>query len=284
MKASDACVYCHATAGMAVNGRPVYDGLGPAHRPSPAPPVARPTPATSSATNCSVCHTSVHGASADHSVASLDGFLLQAHARNPTVRATAAPTSNMLDADHRHRPQGRRTRASPLATLLPARSATTPTINTATMPRAGRRRLLRRVPQRRVRHRRRRCGHQRPRLRYGRVLRPPHRRRRDDRLERRTAPSRPVCPARPDRVGSGHQLQVLPRRHGQLRQRRLPARLGRPTKMWLCRLLTPAPPRPTCRTAGRRERLDAGRPQLSDGVCLKCHVASGGTAGVGITF
>ena len=29
---------------------------------------------------------------------------------------------------------------------------------------------------------------------------------------------------------------------------------------------------------------NAQSPQLSDGVCLKCHVASGGTAGVGITF
>ena len=29
---------------------------------------------------------------------------------------------------------------------------------------------------------------------------------------------------------------------------------------------------------------DDGRPQLSDGVCLKCHVAAGQSAGVGITF
>ena len=76
MRAADACAYCHATAGVAVNGTPVYNGLGAAimgvgttggnfdtgHFTGP---------------NCSECHTSVHGANQDGSVASLNGFLLK---------------------------------------------------------------------------------------------------------------------------------------------------------------------------------------------------------------
>jgi hypothetical protein len=69
-KAKDACIFCHATAGVAVNGRPVYNGLGQ---------IIVPAGATGGATNtghaigdnCSVCHSSVHGAGADDSVASL---------------------------------------------------------------------------------------------------------------------------------------------------------------------------------------------------------------------
>jgi hypothetical protein len=63
MKASDACVYCHATAGVAVNGVPVYqDGLADGHV---------------IGANCDECHTGVHAAGADTSIASLNGFLLK---------------------------------------------------------------------------------------------------------------------------------------------------------------------------------------------------------------
>jgi hypothetical protein len=68
MKASDSCVYCHATAGVAVNGRPVYNGQSPGPN---APLVGHVT-----GTNCSYCHTSVHGVGQDNSVASLAGYLL----------------------------------------------------------------------------------------------------------------------------------------------------------------------------------------------------------------
>ena len=96
MRADQACVFCHATAGQAVNGTPVYDGIG----------VAGGLPGSTggafntghvAGTNCSVCHSSVHGANADHSVASLDGFLLL---KLPVsaVGTQAAATSDMLDA------------------------------------------------------------------------------------------------------------------------------------------------------------------------------------------
>jgi hypothetical protein len=93
MRADEACIMCHATAGMAVNGRPVYDGIGPSlvnntggafntgHFTGP---------------NCSECHTNVHGANADHSVASLDGFLLK-NMTATSVQATAT-TTNMIQA------------------------------------------------------------------------------------------------------------------------------------------------------------------------------------------
>ena len=63
MKASDACVYCHATADVAVNGVPVYqDGISDGHV---------------IGSNCDECHTGVHANNADNSVASLRGFLLK---------------------------------------------------------------------------------------------------------------------------------------------------------------------------------------------------------------
>jgi len=63
MKASDACVFCHATAGVAVNGVPVYqDGLSDGHV---------------TGDNCNTCHTGVHGNNADETIASLAGYLLK---------------------------------------------------------------------------------------------------------------------------------------------------------------------------------------------------------------
>jgi hypothetical protein len=71
MRASDACIYCHATANVAVNGRPVYNGLGSTIG-SGGGTVGHET-----GTNCSMCHTSVHGVGQDNSVASLAGYLLK---------------------------------------------------------------------------------------------------------------------------------------------------------------------------------------------------------------
>jgi hypothetical protein len=93
MRADQACVYCHATAGMAVNGMPVYDGIPP-------------SPATAlnghvTGTNCSLCHTTVHGVDQDNSVASLSGFLLRTMPANDVVGTSGAspnPPVNMITA------------------------------------------------------------------------------------------------------------------------------------------------------------------------------------------
>jgi hypothetical protein len=93
VRADQACVYCHATAGMAVNGRPVYDG-------------SMPSPYTATAghvtgDNCSLCHTTVHGVDQDNSVAALSGYLLRTLPANATVGTSAAspnPTVNMITA------------------------------------------------------------------------------------------------------------------------------------------------------------------------------------------
>ena len=57
------------------------------------------------------------------------------------------------------------------------------------------------------------------------------------------------------------------------------------TKMWLKSAASAGAPKTnlpfgTALNSG----FDEGRPQLYDGVCLKCHVKSGGAEGVGITF
>ena len=92
MRADQACMYCHATAGEAVNGTPVYDGVPPLDGAGGATNEGHVT-----GTNCSVCHSSVHGANADHSIASLDGFLLL---KIPVaaVGPLAVPTSDMIGA------------------------------------------------------------------------------------------------------------------------------------------------------------------------------------------
>jgi hypothetical protein len=84
MKASDACVYCHATAGVAVNGVPVYeDGIGNGHQ---------------IGTNCDECHTGVHAAGADNSVASLAGYLLKGITVDPDAGGVNVITTNVYEA------------------------------------------------------------------------------------------------------------------------------------------------------------------------------------------
>ena len=95
-KASEACVYCHATAGQAVNGRPVYDGAGAAIV-GPGNTGGDTDAGHFTGPVCSECHTTVHGANADHSVASLDGYLLRSLPATD-VQGTGADTANMLDA------------------------------------------------------------------------------------------------------------------------------------------------------------------------------------------
>jgi hypothetical protein len=90
MKASQACGYCHATTGTSVNGRPVYDGNISAGSGGSA------NTGHAIGTNCNECHTNVHGANADDSVASLAGFLLKNQTN--TVGAGAVVTTNMIGA------------------------------------------------------------------------------------------------------------------------------------------------------------------------------------------
>jgi hypothetical protein len=93
MRADQACVYCHATAGMSVNGRPVYDGATPNPNNAVVGHITGP--------NCNVCHTSVHGDPADNSVAALSGFLLRTMPGNDNLGAWGAingPTANMITA------------------------------------------------------------------------------------------------------------------------------------------------------------------------------------------
>jgi hypothetical protein len=96
VKASDACVFCHATTGQAVNGRPVYDGLGTAIL-APGATGGATNTGHITGTNCSYCHTNVHGAGADHTVASLDGYLLKLMTATD-VQGTGATTTNMIEA------------------------------------------------------------------------------------------------------------------------------------------------------------------------------------------
>jgi hypothetical protein len=96
MKASDACVYCHATTGQAVNGTPVYDGMGTAIL-APGATGGATNTGHVTGTDCSYCHTNVHGANADHTVASLDGYLLKMMPAS-NVQNTGANTANMIEA------------------------------------------------------------------------------------------------------------------------------------------------------------------------------------------
>lgn len=81
MKASQACGFCHVYTGGVVNGRPVYDGmyLPSAHDGINAAgvTVALANPGHYSSPDCAECHTSVHGVGADASVPAAVGFLLK---------------------------------------------------------------------------------------------------------------------------------------------------------------------------------------------------------------
>ena len=92
MKATDSCSFCHATAGMAVNGRPVYDGLNP----TPAETGGDKDTGHAIGENCSMCHTSVHAVGADESVASLQGYLLKKQPLD-AVGPDAEATDEMID-------------------------------------------------------------------------------------------------------------------------------------------------------------------------------------------
>jgi hypothetical protein len=90
MRADQSCIYCHASSSGSVNGRPVYNGLGSAL-------IGDGTDGHKTGANCSFCHTTVHGVGQDTSVASLSGYLLNTMP-NTNVQNTGHDTVNMLDA------------------------------------------------------------------------------------------------------------------------------------------------------------------------------------------
>jgi hypothetical protein len=94
MKASQSCVYCHATTGTSVNGRPVYDGIGNITTSGGSSTVGHAI-----GNNCDECHTGPHGAGADESVAALSGYLLKNQTNNVTgTDGVAVTTNNMIDS------------------------------------------------------------------------------------------------------------------------------------------------------------------------------------------
>jgi hypothetical protein len=94
MKASQSCVYCHATGGQAVNGRPVYNGIGTITTSGGGSTVGHAI-----GNNCDECHTGPHGANADESIASLSGYLLKNQSNAVTSTAgVASTTTNMIGA------------------------------------------------------------------------------------------------------------------------------------------------------------------------------------------
>ena len=81
MKASDACGFCHGQTGTAVNGTPVYDGIYTASMLSGG----SQNTGHAVGTNCNECHASVHGVGEDDSVASLAGYLLKKQTNGPST-------------------------------------------------------------------------------------------------------------------------------------------------------------------------------------------------------
>jgi hypothetical protein len=128
VRADQACVYCHATAGMAVNGRPVYNGLGGAI--TAASTSGDNNIGHTTGANCSTCHTNVHGAGADTTVASLNGYLLNTFVTNGVNGAPAATTNNMLEAIDL---LNTKAQAQGFSNALPASTGTYAGVNTATV-------------------------------------------------------------------------------------------------------------------------------------------------------
>ena len=283
VKASDACIFCHATTGQAVNGTPVYEGLGNA---------ITPVGATGGSTttghivgnDCSECHTNVHGANADHSVASLDGFLLKLM---PTtnVQNTGADSANMLDAiiaiDHNAVNQGFAPGAALAGTIGDYASTNNATLREqavgvfcaqchngayATGAAGAATNIL---GSGSVAY----SGH--------RIAAPATSNWNADGSKSSGLFSGTVAWAAATNCKSCHDSKdsfgndAFPHSWGQ-------DSAGARAKMWL---LSAADAGDTkVAVPGGGATYNTTRPQLSDGVCLKCHVASGGTDGVGITF
>jgi hypothetical protein len=283
MKASEACIFCHATAGQAVNGRPVYDGLGSVALDGPGLTGGATNTGHIIETNCTCCHTNVHGANADHSVASLDGYLLKLMPTD-NVQGSGLHSATMLDnityidsnAVSQHFLTGQALagtpdlyRTDPSDTLREqavgvfcaechngayatgVAGAATNVLGSGTVAYTGHRIAALATPDWNADHSKS----------SGLVT--------DTAVAYAPAANCKACHDASDVYGN----KAFPHSWGQ-------------TKMWL----TSAPYAGTTTNdnllygTALNSAFDAGSPQLSDGVCLKCHVDTGGTTGVGITF
>jgi hypothetical protein len=290
MKASDACIFCHATDGLAVNGRPVYNGLGTAIT-APGATGGNTTTGHVIGTNCTYCHTNVHGAGADHSVASLDGYLLKLMTATD-VQGTGATTTNMLEAitaiDHNAVNQGFAPGAALNGTIgdyatstdhalygeqavgifcaechlgayaTAAAGAATNVYESGTAAFTGHRIAAGATSDWNAAHD----------VSSGLVS--------NTTIAWAPADNCKSCHDSVDRYGN----PAFPHAWGGTT---IANALGG-TKMWLTAAADAGAPAEVLPAGGGINAYDAGSPQLYDGVCLKCHVESGGAAGVGISY
>lgn len=281
VRADQACAYCHATAGQAVNGRPVYDGLGGAALTGALTGGAFDT-GHYTGTNCNCCHSNVHGSGADDSVASLQGYLLLELGATD-VQGTGADTANMLDAiqaiDFNAQNQGFAPGAALAGTVGDYASVKSDTLREQAVgvfcaechngayatAAAGAATNVRGSGTAAF------SGH--------RIAAPATANWNADGSKSSGDQSiGEIAWAATDNCKSCHDANDI---YGNAA---FPHSWGQ-TKMWLTSAADAGAPKtnlPYGTAAG--SAYNAGRPQLSDGVCLKCHVASGGTDGVGITY
>jgi len=281
VKAADSCAFCHATAGVAVNGRPVYDGMDGALTASNTGGAFDTGHYTG--TNCDCCHATVHGVGADDSVAALKGYmLLEQSATN--VQGTGAPTANMLEAiiaiDHNAENQGFAPGAALNGTIADYANTNTDMLRQQAV---------------------------------GIFCAECH----NGAYATAAAGAATNVRASGDAAFSGHRIAAAATSDwnaggtissGSLQNATVAwaaatdcrschdalDSFGNPafphswggTKMWLTAAAdaskSPTEALPYGTAPG--SAYNDGRPQLSDGVCLKCHVAPGGVEGVGVTF
>lgn len=91
MNANQACGYCHAATGNSVNGRPVYDGNWAAVL---AKSGGSSNTGHAIGSNCDECHASVHGSNQDVSIPSLVGYLLKS--QTATLTGGVSTATNVL--------------------------------------------------------------------------------------------------------------------------------------------------------------------------------------------
>lgn len=287
VKAADACIFCHATTGQAVNGRPVYSGLGTAIT---APGATGGSTSTGHivGTNCSYCHTSVHGSNADGSVASLNGYLLKNMTATDVQGFVGYDSTNMLEAitavDNKAVNEGFAAGAALNGTIgdyasvsnstlreqavgvfcaechdgayaTAAAGASTNVQDSGLASFSGHRIAAAATTDWNV------DGSKSSGLYTGTIA-------------WAAATNCKSCHDAKDVFGN----TAFPHAWGTA--------AGTPgaTKMWLTSAEDAGATKTDLPAGGGVNAYDTGRPQLSDGVCLKCHIASGGTDGVGITF
>jgi hypothetical protein len=288
MKASDACIFCHATAGQAVNGRPVYNGLGTGIT-APGATGGNTLTGHIVGTNCSYCHTNVHGANADHSVAALDGYLLK-NMTATDVQGTGATTTNMIEAittiDHNAVNQGFVAGAALAGTIgdyatvnnsalkeqavgvfcaechngayaTAAAGASTNVQNAGAFQAFSGHRIAAAATANWNADGSKSSG-----LFSGQTA-------------WAAANDCKSCHDSLDRYGNA----AFPHAWGTAAGGTLGA-----TKMWLTSAANVADTKTDLPAGGGANAYNTGNPQLSDGVCLKCHIDGDGAAGVGLTY